>query len=386
MLAVLHGERPDRVPTGELGIDYPITEHVLGRPTFYRAKRREKEAIWAGRRDEVVTSQKRDLVEIVRKLEWDWVPVFLTYRSGQTYAPAAFIDQNTWQDAYGRTWKYSEVTEDILCVAMPNVNESMLEALRAPSRPDPSELELVNHVVRTLGDTHFIVGRTSVELRDSGPLMGGGPVDGTFPEAYGGLVMDIVDFSTRLLEEPAFIKELLAAATDRAIETARVLIGSGVDAVVMDTDYCHQGGPWISPRHFREFVFPLLKKQVDAIHAAGAFAIKHTDGRTWPILDMLIEAGIDGLHGIQPSAGMDLAALRERCGHKLALFGAVEGNLLIDGTPDQVRELVRQQIEAAGRDGGFVLTTSNSVQLGIPPTNYLAMLEAVHDHGSYNNA
>jgi hypothetical protein len=32
MLAVLHGERPDRVPTGELGIDYPITEHVLGRP------------------------------------------------------------------------------------------------------------------------------------------------------------------------------------------------------------------------------------------------------------------------------------------------------------------------------------------------------------------
>ena len=66
MLAVFKGEMPDQIPTGELGVDYPITEEVLGHSTFYRAKLNEKKALWDGRRDEVVASQKQDLVALVR--------------------------------------------------------------------------------------------------------------------------------------------------------------------------------------------------------------------------------------------------------------------------------------------------------------------------------
>ena len=383
MLAVLNGERPDRVPTGELGVDYPITEHVLGRPTYYRAKYREKSAVWQGRRDEVVASQKRDLVELAQKLEWDFVPVFLTYRAHRPYVPPVVIDDTTWKDAYGRTWKYSTVTEDILCVEMPPLDESALDVLAEPFNPDPSEMELVDHVVRALGKSHFIVGRTSIELRDAAPVMGRGPVDGSFPEAYGGLMMDMTDFSLRLLQEPAFLKRLLSAATDHAIEVALALVRAGVNAIVLDIDYCHQTGPWISPRHFEEIVFPLLKRQVEAIHQAGAFVIKHTDGRTWAILDLLLRAGIDGLHGIQPSAGMDLAALRERCGPRVTLLGAMEGPMLINNRPDEIRDLVRHQIRAAGRQGGFVLSSGNSIQLGVPPQNYLAMLDGLRAFGQY---
>ena len=383
MLAVLSGEEPDQVPTGELGVDYPITDYVLGHPTYYRAKYREKSVLWAGKRDEVVASQKRDLVALAEKLEWDFVPVFLTYSTQHDYTPAEFIDETTWKDAFGRTWKYSQVTEDILCVEMPRMDEAAIEILREPFSLDESELELVRHVVQTLGDSHFIVGRTSIELRDAAPVIGRDPVDGAFPEPYGGLMMDIVDFSLRLMDDLNFVKRLLAASTDRAIEVGLVLIEAGVDAIVMDTDYCHQTGPWISPGHFEEVVFPLLKKHVDAFHNAGAYVIKHTDGKTWPILDMLVSAGIDGLHGIQPSAGMDLAALKEKCGSKVALFGAVEGAYLINSQPDEIRELVRRQITSAGAGGGYVLTSSNSVQLGVPPENYLTMLDALRAHGRY---
>jgi hypothetical protein len=383
MAAVLDGQEPDQVPTGELGVDYPITEHLLGHSTFYRAKYREKSAVWAGKRDEVVASQQRDLVSLTQELEWDFVPVFLTYSADRDYAPSEFVDETTWKDAYGRTWKYSRITEDILCVDTPSPDEAAIESLKQPFEADESELELVRHVVQALGDSHFIVGRTSIELRDAGPVIGRGPVDGTFPESYGGLVMDIVDFSLRLADDPAFVKRLLAAATDRAIEVALTLVDAGVDAIVMDTDYCHQTGPWISPSHFEELVLPLLKKQVDAIHSAGAYAIKHTDGNTWPILDMLIESGIDGLHGIQPSAGMDLAELKEKAGSKLALLGAVEGSYLINNQPDEIRKLVHEQIMTAGAGGGYVLTTANSVQLGVPPENYLAMLDALKEYGKY---
>jgi hypothetical protein len=383
MLAVLSGEQPDRVPTGELGVDYPITEYVLGHPTYYRAKYQEKAAVWSGGRDEVVASQKQDLVALAEKLEWDFVPVFLTYATHSDYAPAEVIDQTTWKDAFGRTWKYSQVTEDTLCVDMPRMDEAAIEALRQPFTPDESELELVRHVVRTLGDSHFIAGRTSIELRDAAPFIGRGPVDGTFPEPYGGLMMDMVDFSLQLADDPEFVKRLLAASTDRAIQVALSLIEAGVDAIIMDTDYCHQTGPWISPGHFEELVLPLLRRQVDAIHSAGAYLIKHTDGKTWPILDMLLLAGIDGLHGIQPSAGMGLAELKAKCGSRVALFGAVEAPHLIDSQPDEIRDLVHRQILSAGKGGGFVLTSSNSVQLGVPPENYVAMLESLRQYGRY---
>ena len=141
MLAVLSGAEPDRVPTGELGVDYPVTEYVLGHPTYYRAKYREKAAVWSGRRDEVVASQKQALVALAEKLEWDFVPVFLTYATQSNYAPAEFIDETTWKDAFGRTWKYSQVTEDILCVDMPRMDEAAIETLREPFAPDESELE-----------------------------------------------------------------------------------------------------------------------------------------------------------------------------------------------------------------------------------------------------
>jgi hypothetical protein len=65
------------------------------------------------------------------------------------------------------------------------------------------------------------------------------------------------------------------------------------------------------------------------------------------------------------------------------LFGAIEGPVLIESTLDELRETVHRQILAAGAGGGYVLTSSNSIQLGIPPVNYLAMLEAGSAFGQY---
>lgn len=383
VLAAFNGNIPDIVPTGELGIDYSITQAIIGHQTFYRAKLHEKKALWAGNRDTVVSSQKQDLVELVKKLKWDFVPVFFTYSNKRNYEPAEIIDSSTWKDSFGRTWKYSDITEDILCVDMPKMDQNAIEALRMPFAPDKSEFELINYIVETLGKSHFIVGRTSIELRDAEAFIGGAPVDGTFPETYGGLMMDIVDFSYQLADDRMFIQQLLEKSTERSIQVALRLVQAGVDAIVMDTDYCHQKGPWISPKSFREIILPLLKKQIDAIHAAGAYVIKHTDGNTWPILDMMIDAGIDGLHGIQPSAGVTLKELKKRYGSQLVLFGAIEGEHLVNGQPSDIENLVRDQILEAGQGGRYILTSSNSIQFGTPPQNYLSMLNAREKYGKY---
>ena len=73
VIAALEHREPDRVPIGEMAIDFELTEIALGRPTLYRSKWAEYMALWNGRRDEVVASYARDIVDLVRHFDLDYL-------------------------------------------------------------------------------------------------------------------------------------------------------------------------------------------------------------------------------------------------------------------------------------------------------------------------
>jgi uroporphyrinogen decarboxylase len=378
VIAAINHREPDRVPVGEMGIDYPIIEQVLSHPTFYRAQGKERMAIWAGRRDEVVRSQKEDLVALVRALEWDIVPVWLTYSDRIDYRPRRFLSEDhlKWQDAQGNTWQAPDEKGDALCIDSAEITPALLEQMQSTPPPvDESQLELVNHIVRELGDTHFIIGR--------GWHAPSTWTDGSFPIPGEGLAMPMHKFLVMLYEAPDFVHAMLRAYTKQAIEYGKVLIEAGVDAVQINTDYCINTGPWLSPAQFKEFILPYMRQHVAAFKEAGVYVLKHTDGKTWPLLDMLVDTGIDALHGIQPSLGMDIKRLKESVGERVTLFGAIEAETLIDGTPGDVEREVEHCLRYGAPEGGFVLTTSNSVQVGTKYENYMTMLRVARERGKY---
>ena len=195
--------------------------------------------------------------------------------------------------------------------------------------------------------------------------------------------MHMDTFVLRLVDEPQFVCELLDAYTKRALEYARALIKAGVDAVQMNADYCYNDGPWVSPSQFREFIQPRMKQHCDAIHQAGAFVLKHTDGNSLRLLPLMIEAGMDALHGIQPSCGMGIKKLKELFGKQITFFGAVECDTFVQGTPPQIEKEVEDCLRDGAPGGGFVLTSSNSIQAGAKYENYMAMLETARKRGRY---
>ena len=111
--------------------------------------------------------------------------------------------------------------------------------------------------------------------------------------------------------------------------------------------------------------------------------IKHTDGNVWRILDALVEAKIDGWHGIQPIIGMDLHVLKERYGEQMCFWGGINCETLVAGTPEQARAEVQYAIKHAAPGGGLVITTGNVLQPGAKLENYLAARQAMRDHGEY---
>jgi hypothetical protein len=56
---------------------------------------------------------------------------------------------------------------------------------------------------------------------------------------------------------------------------------------------------------------------------------------------------------------------------------------LPNGSPQQVRDEVRRNIEAFAPGGGFVFNTVHNIQADVPPENIAAMYDALAESGSY---
>jgi uroporphyrinogen decarboxylase len=191
------------------------------------------------------------------------------------------------------------------------------------------------------------------------------------------------EYLVRMASDEEFTARTIAAALATSVAWIDAIADTGVDGIIVGTDYCDNFGPLMGPRLFRRYVLPAFQETVKAIHARGKYAVKHTDGNTWSILDDFVAAGVDGWQGIQPRIGMDLKQLKEKYAGKLCFFGGVNCETLTLGTPSEVEAEVSYAIRHAAPGGGLVLTSGNTLQLGTKWENYAAMRAAHGKYGRY---
>ncbi|RLI24462.1 hypothetical protein DRO57_06675 [Candidatus Bathyarchaeota archaeon] len=184
--------------------------------------------------------------------------------------------------------------------------------------------------------------------------------------------------------DPRGLRRVAEERVRRSLDFIRAQVEAGAEVIVDCTDYALKTGPFFKPDFYHKVVFPLIRLLVDEAHKAGAFFIQHTDGNLWPILDGLIATGIDGLHSIDPSAGMRLRDVKERYGDKVALCGNVDAaRTLFKGTPEEVAAEAKRCIEDAAYGGGYFLTSSNCIYRGVPLENTLALVGTGLKYGRY---
>ncbi len=163
------------------------------------------------------------------------------------------------------------------------------------------------------------------------------------------------------IDRPEWLDQLVTILHDWNVSRMEALLDLDVDIFIRRAWY--EGTDFLSPDIFRRFVLPSLKREVDLAHQAGAkFGYINTSG-TMPILDMLTEAGVDVLIGVDPvqGKGTDLVEMRRGTAGRLALWGGVNGFVTVErGTPEAVREAVREAMAALGPIG-LVLSPVDNV-------------------------
>jgi len=139
-----------------------------------------------------------------------------------------------------------------------------------------------------------------------------------------------------------------------------------------------------SPDFLRDTFIGALRRVCAPLGRAGIKVIFHSDGDVTEVLDDMIEARIDGLHPVEPLAGMDIAFLKKRYGKRLILVGNVDSSQLLPfGSVGEIREAVRRCIRAVSPGGGHFLGSSGEITPAIPLGNVLAFYEAARQFGRY---
>ena len=349
MMTAARRGQPDRVPVWELIINRPVIQALY--PELFTPDRQSRYE----RGSQGAFLLQADFVE---REDLDGITVFEDGR-------VEWLDERRYRDEWGVTWEVPS-TGIPYAVGHPVQDESDLEGYEAPDPEAEHRLRSLEMAVERFKGERAIVflGHDAFEFSH-------------YLRGMGDLLMDYV-------LNPGFVTRMARMVMDykrRVLERAAEV---GADILCTGDDYAHNHGPMMSPEHFERFVLPYLQEAVDVAKEKGVPFLKHTDGQLWPILDMIVESGIDVLDPIEPAAGMDIGRVKETYGDRIALAGNVDcGELLSRGTPEEVVEAVKETLAKGAVGGGLILASSNSIHPAVRPENYKAMVQAARKHGQY---
>lgn len=152
-----------------------------------------------------------------------------------------------------------------------------------------------------------------------------------------------------------------------------------LDAVLIGNDFGSQTGLMVDPELLREYVFPGTKQLVEQAKSYGLTVVHHSCGSIFPIIDDLVEIGVDVIHPIQALATeMDAPNLKKHFYGKAAFCGGVDAQyLLVKGSSGDVVRKVNELKELFPT--GLIISPSHEAILpDIPPANIQAMFNALN--------
>jgi uroporphyrinogen decarboxylase len=180
-----------------------------------------------------------------------------------------------------------------------------------------------------------------------------------------------------ILKNPAAVHQLCEIALQSALTYAKAILDTGCTPSLTDA-MCST--TVISPKQFKEFGQPYLKRLVDFIHGRDRAVTLHICGKTRAIWELMADTGADCL-SIDNAA--DLLEAKGKIGNRVRLMGNVSpSEIMLQGTPAQVRDAVRQCVwKAHDNPKGFILASGCSLPVETPFQNIDAMLDAVREIG-----
>jgi len=381
VLTTINLEEPDRVPCHTILIDANNVDIILGKPqisdfdTVDQIQRDNPDG-WreelSNLIEQVETSVFARCVEAAAAIGLDCMQVGII--------PLFFVDipgddRLLMKDIFGRIWEARNNEGNFnpyYLYGTMNTPEKWAETKEYIEGPATEKYtKMVKKFYRRINKKH----KDKIFVAVTNDLAG------VFESASQGMGMTY--YSKMLHKNPRLIKEVHEVIAEFTAECYRSYMEVGAELFIESGDLAYHTGPMMSPQKFRELLLPAYRIITDAVHEKGGKIVLHTDGQVTPLLDFVVDCGFDGLHSLEPTAGVDIALVKKKVGDKLCLMGNIDvAHDLTYGTKEEVFSSVKYAIKTAGPGGGFIVSAAN-MHPHVKVPNLKWMVEATREYGNY---
>ncbi|MHB1456887.1 MAG: uroporphyrinogen decarboxylase family protein [Armatimonadota bacterium] len=192
--------------------------------------------------------------------------------------------------------------------------------------------------------------------------------------------MGVERISTMFYDDPKLIHEMCEHIADFVIQTITpILDQTDINCAFIWEDMAGKAGPLCSPKTYREFMLPHLKRVTDVLHAHGVdIIIIDSDGNNDVLIPLWLEAGVTGLRPFEVAAGCDPVAIHKQYGNDLIIQGGIDKRALA-GTPEDINREVLSKVPWLCLQGGFFPQIDHLVPPDVSLENYSYYSELIHN-------
>ena len=370
-LAVVEGRTPDRIPGYTPTVACDVASKILGRevvaggPSAWYAEAR---AWLAGKEAYAEFEHKllEDRLELHKVLDNDvW-----RFPWRKNVRPTVAVDDTTFicgdPDGVHQVWRWEESCRNFIEVENTARKPEPEDWPDMARRQQKGVSESAARARETTG-----AGEEAIQKRvGEGYMVVGGA---------GGISLGYNEPSLlACIMEPGAVGDLLDCTLEICLAQMEGLAARGIKVAFGGGDMADKNGPAYSPKVFRELMLPRVKKLAAHCRKLGVHYVWRTDGKLWPVSDMLfVEAGCPGYGEVDRDTDMELGKIRAKY-PDLVVWTNVSADLLSRGTRQEVYDNSIQILEES--DGhGYLHGCSNAILPGTPVENVLAMTEARMD-------
>jgi len=235
--------------------------------------------------------------------------------------------------------------------------------------PDPDDQRLVKQIYERAADPEF---------DRENQFASGSHRETLWERAYNLVGMDRLMMA--FFDAPDAVREIFRRITDFQLGIAQHYVKCGIEIAGTGGDLGTQVGLLVSPGIMQEFMVPEWRRLIAFYKQRDVVITKHCCGHVEPILEMLIDLGIDCLNPIQATAN-DQGKVREITQGRMALSGGVSTRIIMEGPAERIRAETRKCMWTLGRRGGYFCGPDQGMPF--PEEHIAALRETVGEYGAY---
>lgn len=273
-----------------------------------------------------------------------------------------FTDLFPWAEAMGSKVSFPEDnTADLAAPAVKEISDIYNLEPADPYKDGrlPVHIDAMKYLVDELGD----------EVGCAGGLVG------PFSNAF--FLFGIETFTKLLFKNPEAVHRACEVSLETCIRYAQAIIDQGLTPTISEPlSSCTV----VSPKHFREFGAPYIKRLVAYINAHGKPVTMHICGKTDKIWEDIVDMGVAGF---SVDNVVDLRQCKEQIGDRVKILGHVDPSAVIyAGPPAEIRRAVAECVQQAwDSPKGYVIMSGCSLPVETPFTHIEAMMNATREIG-----